>query len=172
MSLDAPSLTVATMNAMRREMKDGLNRIDHCLAQLSDDELWWRPQDRMNSVANLLLHVCGNLRQWIIAGVGGAEDLRIRQSEFDEQGPISRAELHARLVETLDECEIVLGLVTPEELVKERRIQGFPVTGIEAIVHSVNHLQGHVQEIVHMTRILRGTDYHFAFVPTTPEQGA
>src|SRR3984893_12120525 len=70
-----------------------LPRIVGCLEQLSDEEIWWRPNAASNSVGNLVLHVCGNMRQWIISGLGGAADLRERDKEFAERGPIGREAL-------------------------------------------------------------------------------
>ena len=126
----------------------------------------------MNSIANLLLHMCGNLRQWDISGVGGAPDTRNRPLEFSERGPISKAELLQRLETTIAGVKKVLGETDPPEMVNERRIQGFEVTGIAAVFHSVAHFQGHVQEIVHLTRSQLGDAYEFSFVPATPEEGA
>src|SRR4051812_999787 len=75
----------------------GLDRIRHCVAQLDDAQVWWRPHEAMNSIANILLHLSGNLSQWIVAGVRQAPDRRDRPREFAERGPIPRAELLARL---------------------------------------------------------------------------
>lgn len=172
MATSTEELKQAVIEGTRNELKSAVDRIDHCLNQLSDEELWWRSNEHMNSVANLLLHVSGNMRQWIIAGVGNAEDLRQRQTEFDARETLDREELRKHFGETVDECLIVLSLVEPETLVAKQTIQGFPVNGFQAILHSVSHLCGHVQEIVHITRLLRGQEYRFAFVPRTPEEGA
>ena len=74
-----------------------LPRIVGCLEQLSDDEIWWRPNEASNSIGNLVLHICGNMRQWIISGLGGAEDLRQRDKEFDERGPVARDALAGKI---------------------------------------------------------------------------
>lgn len=164
-------VAVATKDAACNEIDSSFDKIVHCLDQLSDEQAWWRPTPDMNSIANLMLHVSGNMRQWIVAGVGGADDTRNRPQEFAEQGPIAKAELLEGLGATIDEAKTAIRNASHETLLASRRIQAFKVTGIGAIFHSVAHLQGHVQEIVHLTRQQLGSDYKFSFVPT-PEQGA
>lgn len=165
-------LTTATTNAAIRELDNAVNKITHCLDQLSEEQVWWRPTESMNSIANLILHLCGNVRQWIISGVGGAEDTRNRPQEFSERGPVPKDELLRRLNATVAEAKATLENVSAADLVQSSRIQGFDVTGIAAIFHSVSHFQGHTQEIIHMTRCQLGDEYRFDFVPKTPEEGA
>jgi uncharacterized damage-inducible protein DinB len=146
--------------------------IRHCLQQLTAEQLAWRPHSSMNSIGNLVLHLCGNLRQWIIAGVGGAEDIRDRPQEFAEQGPFDRRDLLGKLDETVAEVETVLQSLTASQLLEQRRVQGFQTTGLSAIFDSIAHYKGHSQEIVSMTRTQLGDDYRFEWVPSTPEEGA
>jgi hypothetical protein len=155
-----------------RELGEAFGRIRHCLVQLTDEQIWWRPAAGMNSVGNLVLHLCGNLGQWVVAGLGGAADTRNRPAEFAERGPIPRAELLGRLEEVVGRSRAVLGSMTEEALLKPRRIQGWEVTGLRAVFSSVPHFRGHTQEIIHLTRAQLGDRYKFAWVPQTPEQGA
>lgn len=154
------------------ELDDAVRKIRHCLKQLSDEQVWWRPAASMNSIANLVLHLCGNVRQWITAGVGDAEDNRDRPKEFSERGPMLKEELLRRLDAAVGEAKTALANTSTSALLKRVQIQSFDVTGIGAIIHSISHFRGHTQEIVHMTRCQLGEDYEFAFVPKTPEQGA
>lgn len=154
------------------ELEGAVRKITHCLDQLTDEQVWWRPSASMNSIANLILHVCGNVGQWITSGIGGVEGKRDRPKEFSEQGPIEKDELLRRLDVAVAEAKAALTKASPVDLLEHRRIQGFHVTGMQAIFESVAHFRGHTQEIVHMTRIQLGEDYKFAFVPTMPEQGA
>ena len=119
---------------------DYLPKIEKCLEQLNDDDLWWRPNDISNSIANLMLHLSGNLRQWIVGGVGQRAFERHRQQEFDERSLLSRAELLARLTATLGEVDDVLAGVNAEDLLTRRQIQDFDGTIMEAIYHVVNIL--------------------------------
>jgi hypothetical protein len=154
------------------ELADALGRVRHCVDQLSDEQVWWRSRDDMNSVANVLLHLTGNLRQWVVSGVGGAADDRDRPAEFSARGTLSKAEIVSRLEATIADVTAVLRRTPADEWRRVRRIQGYTVTGLGAALHSVAHFRGHTQEIVYMTRTLLGIAYKFAWVPTTPEQGA
>lgn len=154
------------------EMADALGRIKHCVDQLSDEQVWRRSRDDMNSVANLLLHVTGNLRQWVVSGLGGTTDDRDRPAEFAARSNLPKAELMGRLEATVTEATRVLRRQSADDWQRVRRIQGFDATGLGAAVNSVAHFRGHTQEIVNMTRTLLGDRYRFAWVPATPEQGA
>ena len=122
----------------------------------------------MNSIGNLILHLCGNLRQWIVAGIGGEKDVRERPKEFSECGPIPKPELIRHLEEVVANAHEALARASPSELMRPRCIQGFDVNGLDAIFDSVPHFRGHAQEIVHMTRFLLGNSYKFAWVPSRP----
>src|SRR5262249_49419339 len=153
------------------ELADALARINHCLEQLTDEQIWTRPAEGMHSVGNLLLHLTGNVRQWIVCGLGGSSDQRDRPAEFAQRGPLPRADVWALLRTTVEEAQAVLAARTAEDWLGRRRIQGFEVTGLKAAIDSVAHFRGHTQEIVHRTRTLLGGRYRFAWVPLTPEQG-
>jgi hypothetical protein len=162
----------AYLSEARRQLAARLERIRHCVDQLDDAQLWWRPRDSMNSIANLILHLCGNLRQWVLAGAGGAADARDRPREFAERGPIPRAEVLGRLERVVAEAIALLARLPESVLLEPRRVQGFEETVLSAIFSSVAHLDGHTQEIVCLTRLQLGDAYRFAWTPATPEQGA
>jgi PhzF family phenazine biosynthesis protein len=149
-----------------------LETITHCVDQLSEEQVWWRPHPSMNSIGNLLLHLTGNVRQWIVAGIGGAVDVRDRPAEFSQTAPIPKATLRKHLEEAVAEAMAALARSNPVDMSAERRIQGGDVTGWEAIFDSVPHFKGHTQEIVCLTRMQLGTAYEFHWEPQTPEQGA
>ncbi|MEQ8787333.1 MAG: DUF1572 family protein [Pirellulaceae bacterium] len=146
-------------------------KIEHCLGQLEDQQIWWRADPSSNSIGNLLLHLAGNLRQWIVAGVGGADDVRDRPREFAERGPIPRAELFAQFSQAIDEAADTLTNTLPSQLPTPKRVQGFEVNNLSAVYDSVAHLSGHTQEIVFMTRLQLGDRYRFHWTPG-PEHGA
>lgn len=156
----------------RRTLAKCHERIGHCLGQLDDAQAWWRPREGMNSIANIILHLCGNVRQWVIASVTGAADTRDRPGEFAERGPLSRDELARRLDAVVAEADAVLAAVTDAQLLEPRRVQGFDETVLSALHDSITHFNGHTQEIVSLTRLQLGEAYRFAWVPSTPEQGA
>ncbi len=170
--MTADELAAAVGRAAGAEMDDALKRIRHCLDQLSDAQIWSRDGPGMNSVGNLVLHLCGNVRQWIVAGMGGAADDRDRPAEFAARGPIPRAELLRRLDDVVSEARAVMARQSAADLMRIRRIQGFEVTGLAALFNTVPHFRGHTQETVHMTRQILGEAYKFAWKPQTHEQGA
>jgi hypothetical protein len=147
-------------------------KIEHCLAQLDDARVWWRPREDMNSIGNILLHLCGNVRQWVVDGARGAPDTRDRPREFSERGPIPATELLRRLEAVVGEADAVLSGLTDEQLLEPRRIQGFDETVLSAIFDSLTHFNGHTQEVVYVTRLQLGDAYRFSWAPSTPEQGA
>lgn len=165
-------LAVAVAAAANRELSKALDRIKHCLDQLTDEKVWWRPAESMNSIGNLILHLCGNVRQWIVAGIGGEKDVRQRPKEFSERGPIPKQDLLRRLDEVLAQAHDALTRATAQDFLRNRCIQGCDVNGLEAIFASVPHFRGHAQEIIYMTRTMLGEGYKFAWMPSTPPQGA
>jgi len=136
-------------------------KIRLCLEQLSDEDLWWRPNEQSNSIGNLLLHLAGNVRQWIVSGVGGAPDTRHRQAEFDERGPLPRAEVLRRFDEALAEADTVLRDLDPSVLIESRAIQGRDTNVLKAIYHVVEHFGMHTGQIVYVTKLRTGTDLAF-----------
>jgi hypothetical protein len=170
--MSTASIGQAYVAEARRRLAASLQRLEHCLGQLTDAQLWWRPREAMNSIGNLVLHLCGNLRQWLVAGIGGAADVRDRPQEFAERGPIPRDELLGRLAQVVGEVDAALAGVSDGQLLEPRRIQGFDETVLSAVFDSLAHLAGHTQEVVCLTRLQLGDAYTFAWTPATPEQGA
>jgi hypothetical protein len=170
--MTANELAAAVGAAAAQELDSAFSRIKHCLEQLNDEQVWQRPSESMNSIGNLILHLCGNLRQWIVSGFGGAPDARNRPAEFTERGPIPKAELMRKLEVVVEETTRILLNLDAQQLSKSCRIQGFDITGVAAIFDSIPHFRGHTQEIIHMTRHQLGAAYKFAWTPSTPEQGA
>lgn len=158
------------LTSMRETLAEGMRKIEHCAGQLTDEQMWWRPRPEMNSIANLCLHLAGNLRQWLIAGAGGKKDIRNRPMEFSDRSRRAKAEIIGLLKSTVGEVEVILSNLSGEELLSVRRIQGYDTTVLAAIVNTVSHFRGHVQEIIHMTREQVGEKYRFDFVPKGKEQ--
>ena len=158
--------------AASQELESALERIRHCTNQLTEEQVWQRPAEGQNSIADLLLHLAGNLQQWIVVGLGGGEDRRDRPREFSESGGQSKEELMRALETTVREAQQILARQTADDLVRVRRIQGFEVSGLTAIFDSVPHFRGHTQEIIFRTRLMLGDKYRFAWTPQTKEEGA
>ena len=152
--------------ARRLLSADYLPKIERCLERLTDEQVWWRANADSNSVGNLLLHLAGNARQWIVSGVGGGRDARERQAEFDagrggEARPAA-AELLARLRSTLAEVDAVLAGLDPAALAERRRIQGLEnVVVLNAVFHVVEHFSMHTGQIILLTKLLTAGDLAF-----------
>ena len=140
---------------------DFLPKIVRCLESLNDAQIWWRPNPQSNSIGNLLLHLSGNVRQWIVSGLGGAADSRDRDSEFAQRDCVPRHELLARLMETLREADAALTKFDADKLLDRYNIQGCDVTALEAILHVVEHFSMHTGQILFMAKMLTGADLNF-----------
>ncbi|HEY6188499.1 MAG TPA: DinB family protein [Pyrinomonadaceae bacterium] len=140
---------------------DYLPKIERCLEELTDMDVWWRAAEESNSIGNLILHLSGNARQWIVSGVGGAADVRVRQREFDERDGLSRDELLGLLKGTLAEVDDALARLDPSRLLERRMIQGHEVTILEAVFHVVEHFSMHTGQIILMTKMLTKKDLRF-----------
>ncbi len=148
-----------------------MNKIRNCVGQLNAEQVWWRPQPTLNSIANLMLHLAGNLRQWGIVGVTNGEDDRDRESEFTANSGSSADELSAQLEATVNEAKRTFRELTPQDLLAPRKIQGFDVSILQAISHTVSHFTGHTHQIIMLTRMILGDDYEFAWSPDMPRTG-
>ncbi len=149
-----------------------LPRITDCLDQLSDEEIWWRPNPASNSVGNLLLHLCGNMRQWIISGLGGTADIRERDAEFSEHGPIPRSTLREQLQKTMKESCRVLSRLDAKDLTRRYRIQHFDVSGYEAAAQVIEHVAYHAGQIIYVTKLKREKDLGFTRLPSATSKAA
>ena len=136
-------------------------RIETCIGKLTSEQVWARGGANENAIGNLVLHLCGNVRQWIIAGVGGAPDQRHRDSEFAARGGVAVDELRVKLRSTIEEAVAVIGRATTEQLASPLLIQGYDATGLTAIYHVVEHFSGHTGQIVFATKMLTGDDLGF-----------
>ena len=142
-------------------MTDYLPKIERCMEKLTDEELWWRSDDASNSIGNLILHLCGNVRQWIVCGMGGAPDTRFRQGEFDERTLISSVELLARLKQTLAEVDGVLAAFPSSMILERREFQGTEEPVLDAVFHVVEHFSMHTGQIILLTKMLKQSDLRF-----------
>jgi uncharacterized protein DUF1572 len=118
------------------------------MAALPPDMLWSRPNDEANSVGNLLMHLEGNVRQWIVGAVGGAADVRNRAGEFGTREGATREELMHRIEQTLDEADAVLAKLRPEQLTDRRRVQARDVSVLDAVYQVVQHFALHLGQII------------------------
>lgn len=144
-----------------RRLRQNVDRIDKCVARLTDDQIWLRGHESENAVGNLLLHLAGNVRQWIISGIGGTPDTRDRDSEFNAQQGPSKSELLSALRTTVEEACRVIEPLTPERLAAVVHIQKYDVSVLEAIYHVAEHFALHTGQIIFATKMLTGEELGF-----------
>jgi uncharacterized damage-inducible protein DinB len=149
------------LRVSRRELQTNLGKIEKSVARLTQDQVWARRHENENSVGNLLLHLAGNVRQWIISGVGGVSDDRDRDSEFAQRESLPTDEVLARLRQTIEEADEVLAQADGLDLMEKRRIQVFDVTLMQAIYHCVEHFSGHTGQIIWVAKNLSGEGMGF-----------
>lgn len=142
-------------------LRDYLPKIERCLEKLTDEQIWWRANEESNSIGNLILHLCGNARQWIVCGVGAQPDNRDRDSEFAQRAIISRTELVTLLRSTLDDVHHTLQSLDPSLLLERRKIQGNDVELLEAIFHVTEHFSMHTGQIIMLTKMMTAADLRF-----------
>ena len=142
-----------------RLLEESVPRLKKCLHQLTIEEIWYRPNNNSNSMGNLVLHLCGNVRQWILSALGGHPDTRQRQSEFDESGPITTEKLLQDLDEVMLKVERLFDSLTAEDLLKVYQVQGvFETSGIGIIIHVVEHFSYHVGQMTYFVKWRKDMD--------------
>jgi uncharacterized damage-inducible protein DinB len=141
-----------------RKLEDMTRCMDACLSRLTQVQLWERHGVHENAVGNLVLHLCGNMRQWVISGVGGGVDVRDRDAEFSADGRMSASELMGRFAGTVAEAREIIASLPVERLTDRVTPQGRDVSVLEAIYQVVGHVQQHVGQIILLTKQMTGTD--------------
>jgi hypothetical protein len=136
-------------------------RLRASVETLTEEQIWWRPNEASNSIGNLILHLNGNVRQWLVDSFEGREDLRDRPAEFGAQGGMTVAELLERLGVTLDQAGKVLSRLTETDLLTRYEIQGYHVSGLEAVYQVVEHFGMHYGQIAYISKSLSGRDLGF-----------
>ncbi|MBU1637385.1 DUF1572 domain-containing protein [bacterium] len=136
-----------------------LPKIEEATAKLTKDELWKRANPESNSVGNLLLHLAGNVRQHIIAGIGGADDIRIRHREFKETERPPKEILLKNLRDTVEEACSVIENLDPDLLISTKTIQDKQVRVLEDILHVVEHFSYHTGQIIYQVKAVKDTSF-------------
>lgn len=147
-------------NAILRLEENG-PRIQYCFEQLSETEAWQKPVPAANSMANLVLHLCGNITQYIISGLGRLPDNRVRAAEFSATGGFTKTELMDKLSGVIQQAAAVIADAGEENLLTIRSVQGFELSGMGMVIHVLEHLSYHTGQIALYTKMLRNDDLGF-----------
>lgn len=138
-----------------------LPKIERCLEQLADEQIWWRANEHSNSIGNLILHISGNARQWIVSGLGGEFDARERDAEFAARRMVPRAELIAHLKQAVSDIDRTLEHFAAERLLEQFKIQGTTTTALAAILHVTEHFSMHTGQIIMLAKMIADVDFVF-----------
>ncbi len=160
MDKEAQLVEELVKNALYR-MDESTRMIKKSLSEVSEDEVWQKPNPSLNSIANLMLHLCGNISQYVISSLGETEDKRNRDVEFSATSGISKDELIEKLEDVVDTSKRVIFDATPNQLVKIRSVQGFSFSGVGIILHAVEHYSYHTGQIAFWVKQLKNKDLGF-----------
>ncbi len=161
--------TITRKHTMKQEfidqsifrLEEALPRVVRCLNELTEAQIWQRPNDHSNSVGNLVMHLCGNVRQYIIANLGTMPDTRTRDLEFAMRDGYDRLQLIEKITEIVQQAVEVIRGMSEADLMKVRTVQGFPQTGINTIIHVVEHFSYHTGQIAFWTKLVQDIDLKF-----------
>jgi uncharacterized damage-inducible protein DinB len=164
--MDTMSDTPSTLpQEAHRLFAEYLGKIERCVGLLSTEQLWWRPNPACTSVGNILLHLCGNLSQWVLAGLGGVPFERHRHEEFAAVGGQDGATLLGRLGEVVSACRDVASDLPDETLGQVFVIQGITGTGFGVLLHAIEHMAYHTGQIIYIAKQLVGEQVEVEFYP-------
>ena len=136
-------------------------KVEACLKELDEKDLWFSPNEHLNSIGNLMLHLCGNIRQHIISALDNKPDKRERDLEFSTDGGYKKDELFQKLRETAAEAVKVIHRQKPDGLLRVRISQGMAHTGVDSVLHVTEHYSYHTGQIVLLTKLLKNIDLGF-----------
>jgi uncharacterized damage-inducible protein DinB len=142
----------------RRLYDENVVRLNKCLDDLTLDEIWHKPNAHSNSVGNLVLHLCGNVQQWIVAGIGGKTDTRERQWEFANDERFTKVELKQKVAQVMKAVELTLQQITPSDLLEKRAVQCYEETPLSILIHVVEHFSYHVGQMTYVVKLWKDKD--------------
>jgi uncharacterized damage-inducible protein DinB len=155
-------LAVLFLASSRKRLVNELwPRLKTCVEPLTVEQIWWRPNEASNSIGNLILHLNGNVTQWLVTSFNQGEDRRDRPAEFAATSGVNATELLDRLGATIAAAEDVLNRLTTEELLAPYEIQGYKTRGLDAVFHVVDHFGLHYGQIAYITKSFTGQDLGF-----------
>lgn len=160
MDKEAQLIEELVNNALYR-MDESTRMIKKSLEEISDDEVWQKPNASLNSIANLMLHLCGNISQYIISSLGETEDKRNRDTEFNTTGGLTKAAVLKKLEDTVNTAKRVIFDTTPEQFIKVRQVQGYSLSGVGIVLHAVEHYSYHTGQIAFWVKQLKNRDLGF-----------
>lgn len=142
-------------------LEECTGKIRACLDMLDDESFWHRPNASSNSVGQLLAHLSGNIRQYILSGLLGRPDVRRRSLEFEDPAEKDRKAVESGFYQVVGEAVEAIGRVSEADLLKRRTVQGFDLSGLGIVLHVVEHLSYHTGQIAYLTKMRVDNDLGF-----------
>ena len=142
-------------------IEENMHRIIKCLGEIEEKEIWKSPNDNSNSIGNLILHLCGNMRQYAISALNEIKDTREREREFSTKKGYTGSELLNELANTISEAVGTIKNMDENRLTKIYSVQGFNLSGIGIIIHVTEHFSYHTGQIAFWTKQIRNKDLGF-----------
>jgi uncharacterized damage-inducible protein DinB len=141
-------------------MAEMVEQLEKCMGRLSDEQIWRRGGEYENSIGNLILHLCGNMRQWVLHGIRGDRDVRVRDAEFAAEGGRSGKELMEEFRAVTTEVMQVIRTLPTERLMEwvtpQPGRQGKTILG--SIYQVVAHVHTHAGQMILLTKQMAGCD--------------
>ena len=144
-----------------RHLNEYTRRVKICLDLLSEEQVLQKPNEASNSVANLMLHLCGNMTQYVLSSLGGKADLRERHKEFSAKDGLSKEQLFEKLSAVVHSVIEEIQIHDEESLLKTKTVQGFEKNGIAIILHVTEHYSYHTGQIALLTKLMTNQDLGF-----------
>ena len=157
----ADQLIIEFIEQSWHRIDENTPKVIKCMNELEEDDIWKRPNHSSNSVGNIILHLCGNITQYIISSLGGAEDKRERDKEFSTNGGYSKSELVEKLSSTIDKAKAIIKTMDKQSLLRKRSVQGFEYSGMGIIIHVTEHYSYHTGQIIFWTKLLKDKGLEF-----------
>ena len=149
------------INHSINRLEENTKKVSQCFDELDEKDIWIHPNKSSNSIGNLTLHLCGNIRQYIISSMGGKEDIRERDLEFSTQGGLTKSELLGKLTAIINEAKSIINSADSASLLKVRSVQGYEYSGLGIIYHVVEHYSYHTGQVIFFTKLLKNKDMAF-----------
>jgi uncharacterized damage-inducible protein DinB len=159
--MDRKNFTSELIEAAIFRLNENTSKIEKCFNNLEEEDIWKRPNASSNSIGNLILHICGNITQYIISSLGGKEDKRDRYLEFSIRKGFDKGSLIQKLKNTVNQAIQTLGMIQERELTRVRSVQAFEYSGIAIIIHVVEHYSYHTGQIIFYTKMCKDVDLDF-----------
>ncbi|MBI4556588.1 MAG: DUF1572 family protein [Candidatus Hydrogenedentes bacterium] len=156
-----PAFPIRPIRVIRRHTRSSSKRIPAPV-------YWWHPAEGCNSIGNLIIHLCGNIGQWMTSVARGHANARDRHREFDDRPALTKAELLSLINETVQTALSTIEAMDPAKLTDPLVIQDFPVTRLTAIYETERHFSEHVGQIALVTKLKRGKSFRPLWLPETP----